>query len=144
MAGFAETKYVYDSNDNLIYEGSATNFVIADSGTWYQYDANGNKIYDKTVYSNGNSFERSYKYDSSGNLIREDSSDGNASIYEYDSAGNKVYCKSKYNGSWSEHWYGYGKNGVLQYQLLNNGHGDWFEYTFWGNGKVKTKKNYQF
>jgi YD repeat-containing protein len=56
-------------------------------GSLYLYDSNGNQIY----YEDSDGFWYKQEYDSNGNIIYYENSDGHWEKTEYDSNGNQIY-----------------------------------------------------
>ena len=63
-------------------------------GSLFLYDSNGNKIY----YEGSDGYWSKREYDSNGNQIYHESSDGYWSKREYDSNGNQIYYEDS-NGT---------------------------------------------
>jgi YD repeat-containing protein len=80
-----DDKYLYDSNDNIIYREDS-------DGQWvkYEYDNNGNKTY----HENSRGHWVRYEYDSNGNVVYYENSDGVWIKKEYDDNGNQIYYEN--------------------------------------------------
>lgn len=154
----------YDSNGNEIHYKD----IRLDNGLWIvkekwrKYDSKGNKIHYKYIYSMPNKIssksshaevgheeEAWWEYDNNGNEIHYKDSTGIERWTEYDSTGNKIYYKT---------------NSVKQFINLKDDESDmddesnmykviempwfgydeqWYEYTFWENGKIKKCITYE-
>ena len=71
------------------------------------YNTNGNEIYIET--SDGNWIK--YEYDTNGNLIYREDADGFWIKYEYDANGNEIYRENS-NGSWYKYEYDTNNNEI--------------------------------
>ena len=69
-------------------------------GSLFLYDSNGNKIY----YEGSDGYWSKREYDSNGNQIYHESSDEYWKKIEYDSNGNQIYHESS-DGYWSKREY---------------------------------------
>ena len=138
---YAPRIYKYDAKGNLVFEGEDLNAGYFASQEYHDYDVYGQRIHTKTIYSNGNTMERWYKYDSVGNLIYDESSDGTIWIKEYNVIGDVTHQKFKYNGKWSENWYGYQREDIV-YNISNDGYVIWYEYDYKPDGS-KIQYTYQ-
>ncbi|MBP5437724.1 MAG: hypothetical protein J6Y30_07070 [Treponema sp.] len=107
----------------------------------YKYDQKVNKIY---VRENGREYW--YEYDSSGNMIYEKDSDGYENRLEYDQKGNKIHVKHDNHELCYERelWYEYDSKGNITHMkdTYADGREFWYEYTFYPDGKIKSKKGY--
>ena len=79
------------------------------------YDTNGNEIYSE--HSDGYWYK--YEYDTNGNEIYRENSDGYWYKKEYDTNGNKIYFENS-NGYWRK--YEYDTNGNLIYSENSDGY----------------------
>jgi len=71
-----------------------------DNGVFRLFDSDGNQIY----YEDSDGFWSKSEYDSNGNKIYLEDSDGYWSKSEYDSNGNKIYLEDS-DGYWSKREY---------------------------------------
>ena len=78
-------------------------------------------------------------YDENGNIIYE-KNDENECWYEYDSTGKLIRSRNNVDGS--ETTYDYDPKGNLIHAGSDQGYDCWYSYTFWENGKPKTRKEY--
>ena len=83
-------------------------------GSLFLYDSNGNKIY----YEGSDGYWSKREYDSNGNQIYHESSDEYWKKIEYDSNGNQIYHESS-DGYWSKREYD--SNGNQIYRESSNG-----------------------
>ena len=83
-------------------------------GSLYLYDSNGNEIY----YENSNGYWFKQEFDSNGNEIYYEISNGTWYKYEYDTNGNIIYYE-KSNGYWIKR--DYDNNGNRIYYEDSNG-----------------------
>jgi hypothetical protein len=83
-------------------------------GSLYLYDSNGNIIYSE--HSNGYWSKR--EFDSNGNITYYEDSDGYWFKYEYDTNGNRIYYEDSY-GYWFK--YDYDSNGNRIYYENSKG-----------------------
>tara|TARA_R110000737_G_scaffold74301_2_gene103345 strand:+ start:85 stop:462 length:378 start_codon:yes stop_codon:yes gene_type:complete len=83
-------------------------------GSLFLYDSNGNKIY----YEGSDGYWSKREYDSNGNQIYHESSDEYWKKIEYDSNGNQIYHESS-DGYWSKREYD--SNGNQIYHESSNG-----------------------
>ena len=83
-------------------------------GSLFLYDSNGNKIY----YEGSDGYWSKREYDSNGNQIYHESSDEYWKKIEYDSNGNRIYHESS-DGYWSKREYD--SNGNQIYRESSNG-----------------------
>ncbi len=155
-----ETRYEYDANGNMVHaaETDAYSPLAIGFEWWYKYDGNGKLSCEKSV-DKRNSHEIRYQYDDKGNMIRktfygadrhlfcpEDYPPDNTFIidtrFEYDEKGWLIHSKSSVGSGNTEEWFEYDDKGNLICRRWPSGTLFWTDYTFWQNGKVKTKIEY--
>lgn len=134
----------YDKKGNIIRK----EWPGADTIMWeiYEYDSRGNLvkkseskfpnqdyIYKYTFNQDGLiTSQKDYTYDKTTKSYK----DAGETSYEYDALGNNTYCKAKYNGSWSESWYGWHDADMIYWTYKS---GDWvtvrwYEYMYRSDG----------
>ena len=148
----SEIQYEYDADGRLVHS-METPASTGGEENWYEYDANGKKIYHKQeIKSLRISVETRHQYDDNGNMIcvkgqtvfadPQDGPSGNRMCewrHEYDGKGRRIHSKSS-NGEEIE--YDDGGNEICR--RYSDGTIYRTEYTFWKNGKVKTKTEYVY
>ena len=151
-ASGTETWYEYDKKGNLIHEKDTLGIEC-----WYKYKSKGKKVEKKTTYGenwvydcdskgnyiygkNSDGFEVFFERDSNGNVIHYHDSDIGEYWDEYDSTGKLI--RSRNNVDDSETTYDYDPKGNLIHKGSDQGYDCWYSYTFWENGKPKTRKEY--
>ena len=122
--------YEYDANGRLSVTLFVSNVLWRKSTeVRFQYDDKGNMICEKThmvdrhLYPDdpaGHTSERRFEYDEKGRLIHLKDSEGPEEWYEYDDKGNRIGRRNSYGAIFRT------------------------DYTFWQNGKVKTKTEYVY
>ena len=156
----AETLYEYDANGNRVHAttawpGSKANTIEE----WREYDDNGKLTYAKLA-SERKSVEIHWQFDDKGNMIHERAYAIDPHLYpdeypaghtserwlEYDEKGRPIHSKrSEGTEEWfEEEWFEYDDKGNRIGR--RNSYGAIFrtDYTFWGNGKVKTSIEYRY
>ena len=135
----SETWYSYDKNGNLIYEKSIHSLYKETTERWKEYDSNGNLIHEK----DNKNFEKWYKYDNKGNLIYWKTSDNSECWQEYNEKNLLIHKKNKIDLDgrigYLEEWYEYDSHGNLTITKGRNGINMVNEYSYFPNGKIKTK-----
>ena len=117
-------QYQYDANGNCTY--------YADSYGWEKctYDEANNRIYHETAYGDKTT------YDTNGNILHEEWSDGYSSNATYDENSNLLHWENSY-GYWTN--YTYDANGNLIYQAAQDG--SWDKYTYDAYGRKSVYEN---
>ena len=117
-----ETPFFINMKDNYGLKDNEFEFVLSKvfnepvsiKGR-YVYNTNGNEIY----YENSNGVWSKYEYDTNGNEIYSETSDGHWYKSEYDTNGNQIYTEYS-NGDWIKSEYD--TNGNQIYYEDNNGY----------------------
>ncbi len=92
-------QYGLKDNEKEMILSKVFNQSVTIKGNWV-YNTNGNEIYIET--SDGNWIK--YEYDANGNLIYREDADGFWIKYEYDASGNEIYREMS-NGAWAKYEY---------------------------------------
>ena len=166
--GQYQSKYVYDSQNNLIQNIYGFDGIY--ENIFYKYDNEGNKI-EEVIYDENDSLIKKYiyDYDSQGNLKKEFEYDSQGlkskKTYEYDSQGNLI--KKKFylpNGKLDRKYiYKYDSQGKViaeyrfttkvrlalkltnKYTYKYNSQGDLIEETLYKNdGSIEHKRSYEY
>ena len=151
----AETLYEYDANGNRVHAttawpGSKANTIEE----WREYDDNGKLTYAKLA-SERKSEEIHWQFDDKGNMIHErayaidphmcpDEYPAGCTSerwLEYDEKGRPIHSK---RSEGTEEWFEYDDKGNRICRRRPDGTLFWTSYTFWQNGKVKTKIEYRY
>ncbi|MBO4858114.1 MAG: RHS repeat protein [Treponema sp.] len=144
-----EEWYEYDKRNRLIHLKNSYGYEA-----WYKYTYKNKKMEEKN--SEGETWF--YECDSFGNKLHGKRSDGFEVWFDRDSNGNETHYK---DADEAEYWqeydsngrlisysdfnnlkktYDYDPQGNLIHELSNFGYECWYIYTFWDNGKPKTRK----
>lgn len=143
--------YEYNHKNKLIHEKSSDGYESwykytyknkkmeeknSEGETWlYECDSNGNKLYGKR--SDG--FEVWYDRDANGNEIHYKDGDEAEYWQEYDSDGKIIKYK---DFNYLEKTFDYDPQGNLVHENSNYGYECWYVYTFWDNGKPKSRRKF--
>ena len=144
-----EVSYEYDKKNRLIHQKSSEGYEA-----WYKYTSKNTRMEEKNT--EGETWN--YKCDSKGNKLYGKRSDGFEVWFDRDSNGNETHYKDSDD---AEYWQEYDSDGrLISYNDFNNlhktfdydpkgnlvhessnfGYECWYIYTFWDNGKPKTRK----
>ena len=89
------------------------------------YDTNGNKIY----YEKSDGYWVKYEYDEQGNIIYFETSNGHWEKREYDTNGNQIYSETS-TGYWEKNQYNTNGNKIYS----EDSDGDWVKWEYDANG----------
>ncbi len=115
-----------------------------DSESWSELDSKGNVIYEK----DSNEIEQWFEYDDKNRLIHLRYNSGIEAWYEFNGTITEVYTVDN-DGKTStatidngDEYFEYDSCGNKIYFKNSGGYEEWYEYTFWQDGTVKTKTTY--
>lgn len=140
----SEFKYDYDESGSKRH---AISFLYSkkDDESWADLDSNGNEIHVK--YKSG--FEEWNEYNDENKLIYRKNKYGDETRYEYKGNITEVYftgidgytsLSSIDNGT---EYFEYDDKGNVIHFENSGGHEEFYEYTFWPDGTIKTKITYE-
>lgn len=140
-------RYEYDGKGRLIHSKEQHGPNVEEN--WYEYDRKGRKTYWKKEIAKWRLLiERRYSYNGKGDKIRAigqtrrgGRSDTFDWRYEYDGKGRLIHSKSSEG---KEEWFEYDDRGNQICERSSLGSIVKTDYTFWGNGKIKTKTEYVY
>ena len=121
----------YDDNGNLIHSKDNEGEEV-----WTEYNANGKMIH----YKKSGGYEAWYDYDDSGNPIHFKNTEDYEKWREYGGNGNLIYSK---DSDGYEEWNEYDESGKKIHCKTSNDTEYWYEYTYWKNGTVRKKTEYE-
>lgn len=140
----SEFKYDYDESGSKRH---AISFLYSKkiNESWEDLDSNGNVIH---VTSKVGS-EEWYEYNDENKLIYKKDEYGNESWYEYNDniievyfSGSDGYTSSSSIDNGTEYFEYDDKGNVIHFEN-SGGHEEFYEYTFWPDGTIKTKITYE-